>query len=142
MNELKEKYADRLEIVAFPCNQFGKQENLKEKEILASLKHVRPGDRYEPKFPLTSKVQVNGAGASELFQFLRASLPLPSDQSAEDCPILDNTTKLCWAPISRTDIAWNFEKFLIDAEGRPVKRWSKKAPFLDLIPDIDALLTE
>lgn len=56
MNELSDRFGDKLVILAFPCNQFGHQENTKEFEILNSLKYVRPGAGFEPKAKLFSKV--------------------------------------------------------------------------------------
>jgi glutathione peroxidase len=45
-----------------------------------------------------------------------------------------------WSPVRRSDITWNFEKFLIDQDGNPVKRYSPKFENADLAADIDALL--
>ena len=56
MNALAEKFGDKLAIIGFPSNQFGHQTNEKDCEILNTLKYVRPGDGYEPKFQLTTKV--------------------------------------------------------------------------------------
>ncbi len=56
MNELCQKYGDKLVILAFPTNQFGHQENSNGEEILNALKHVRPGNGFEPKCILFEKV--------------------------------------------------------------------------------------
>ena len=57
MNELCERFGDeKLAILAFPTNQFGHQENGDGPEILNSLKHVRPGNGFEPKAIMLQKV--------------------------------------------------------------------------------------
>ena len=51
-----------------------------------------------------------------------------------------NPNFFVWKPVKRTDIAWNFEKFLIDKEGKPVKRYSRNFLTKDIEEDIKALL--
>ena len=58
MNELCEKYGDKLVILAFPTNQFGHQENSSGQEIINALKYVRPGNGFEPKCILFDKVSI------------------------------------------------------------------------------------
>ena len=113
------------------------QENSSNTEIPAMLKHIRPGDGYEPKFPIHSKIDVNGANAHPLFQYLREQLPTPSDDPAS---LMANPEFVTWKPVTRNDIAWNFEKFLIDKDGVPFKRYSKKFITADLKDDINVLL--
>ena len=82
-------------VVGFPCNQFGSQEPGSEAEIAAFCK-----TNYEVTFPLSAKLDVNGANRHPLYVFLTA-------------------------PESGTpgDISWNFEKFLIGRDGRVLKRY-------------------
>ena len=47
---------------------------------------------------------------------------------------------IIWSPVRRTDVAWNFEKFLIDQSGNPVKRYSRKFLTSDIGADIELLL--
>ena len=116
MNGLAEKFgADKLQILAFPCNQFGKQENISGDEILRSLEHVRPGNGYKPKFPVMQKGDVNGANSQPLFKLLRHAQPMPSDRTfadQEDNPIgaFKDSSRLIWSPVTGTDISWNFGK--------------------------------
>ena len=56
MNELCEKYGDKLVILAFPTNQFGHQENSSGQEIINALKYVRPGNGFQPKCIMFDKV--------------------------------------------------------------------------------------
>jgi len=137
MNELCEKYGDKLAVLAFPTNQFGHQENSNGEEIINALKYVRPGNGFEPKCTIFDKVIANGEGAHEVFEYLKAELPLPSD----DCTSLMGDPKfIIWKPVKRSDIAWNFEKFLIDANGKPYKRYSKGFQTSHVAADIDKLL--
>jgi len=142
MNELVTRFGDKLAVVGVPCNQFGKQSNETDCETLALLKHVRPGGGYEPKFPLTTKVDVNGASADPLFQWLRASLPAPHDDcgGAGSDNMVANLTLIIWTPVTRTDVIWNFEKFLVNQDGVPVRRYSPKFQTEAVAKDIEALL--
>ncbi len=85
-------------VLAFPCNQFGAQEPGTDAEILEFAR-----SNYGVEFPMFSKVEVNGAGACDLYQFLKAA---GKDEE------------------SRADIAWNFTKFLVDREGTVVARFA------------------
>ena len=104
-----------------------------------SLKHVRPGGGYEPRFPISCKVEVNGANADPLFQYLRRSLPFPSDMPHH---LMGNPKFIIWEPVERNDIMWNFEKFLIAKDGTPYKRFSAKYPTIDLKADIEHLIKQ
>ena len=72
MNKLSTEYGPKgLVIIGCPCNQFGHQENLDENEILKSLKFVRPGKGYRPKFLISEKLEVNGEKQHQLFTILK-----------------------------------------------------------------------
>eukprot|EP00064_Thunnus_orientalis_P003193 superscaffoldBa00000253_g3202 len=140
MNELHERYAGKgLVILGVPCNQFGHQENCKNEEILLSLKYVRPGNGFEPKFQLLEKVDVNGKNTHPLFTFLKESLPSPSD---EQHTFLNDPKLIIWSPVCRNDVAWNFEKFLIGSDGVPFKRYSRRFLTSDIDGDIQKLLNQ
>lgn len=137
MNEISEKYGDKLAIVCFPCNQFGHQENASGQEIVNALKHVRPGNGFQPLCTIMDKIEVNGENEAPLFAFLKSSLPLPSDDQQN---LMGDPKFFIWKPVKRTDIAWNFEKFLIKSNGVPYKRYSKNFLVKDIAADIDLLL--
>merc|ERR1712026_118235 len=69
MNELCEKFSDKLAVLAFPTNQFGHQENAQGQEILNALKHVRPGNGFEFKGEMFDKVEANGENEHPMFKF-------------------------------------------------------------------------
>ncbi|XP_041348717.1 epididymal secretory glutathione peroxidase-like [Gigantopelta aegis] len=104
-------------IIGFPCNQFGHQEpGNNATEILNGLYYVRPGLQFTPLFQLMSKVDVNGHREHPLFSYLKESCAVPSASNYDK-------TESFWNPIKVNDIAWNFEKFLIDRNGYPVLRF-------------------
>lgn len=156
MNSLAEKYGDKINILAFPCNQFGHQTNEGNDEFLNTLKYVRPGNNFEPAETITifGKTNVNGADAAPVFKWLKSELLIPSDEAVDtkdngvtdpDALVLPRggfggTTVVLWTPVARSDIAWNFEKFLIDSDGKAVKRYSRYFDTTKIADDIDALL--
>ena len=115
-----ERFGDKVAVLGFPCNQFGHQTNEGDEEFLNTLKYVRPGNGFEPKFTVFSKVNVNGAASHPLFRWMRDSIPIPMDppgdtkgNGVDDVHALilprgafDNTTITLWSPVTRTDIAW------------------------------------
>lgn len=139
MNELLDKFAGKLVVLGFPSNQFGHQENGNGIEILNTLKYVRPGNGFEPKFPVFEKLEVNGENAHPIFKFLRERLPLPSDDSTS---FMTSASKILWAPVSRNDIAWNFEKFLITPDGKPHRRYSRHYIMMNIQSEIKKLIEE
>mgnify|MGYP003701503971 FL=1 len=99
MCTLHEKHKDAgFSVLAFPCNQFGAQEPGTDEEILEFAT-----SKYGVTFPMFSKIEVNGDGACELYQLLKAAQP---DEEG------------------KTDIPWNFTKFLIDRDGNVVARFA------------------
>lgn len=113
------------------------QENCSNREILSSLQHVRPGNGFLPNFTIFEKCDVNGTNTHPVFAYLKDKLPYPDDDPSS---LMQDPRFLIWSPINRTDISWNFEKFLIGPEGEPFKRYSKKFPTIDIEPDIQRLL--
>jgi len=98
LEELHQKYKDKgLMILGFPCNQFANQEP-KDEEAIKEYCSVN----YGVSFPMFSKVDVNGANAHPLFKYLKKE------------------RKGIFGGI----ITWNFTKFLIDKNGKVVKRFS------------------
>jgi len=156
MNALAEKYGDKVPIIGFPCNQFGHQTNEDNSEFLNTLKHVRPGNGFEPaaSVTITEKTDVNGLDAHPLFKWLKTEQMIPCGEmedtkdngcADEDALVLPRgkfggSTVVLWTPVARSDIAWNFEKFLIGPDGALVKRYSRYFDTNKIAEDIDALL--
>ena len=115
LEALWRKYGERgFEVIAFPCNQFGGQEPGTADDI-AEFCEVNFG----LSFPLMGKVEVNGAQADPLFDWLKAEAP---------------------GVLGSKRIKWNFTKFLIDREGHVVRRYAPTAKPEALERDIEALL--
>ena len=115
LQQLYDRYADRgLEILAFPSNQFGGQEPGSDDEI-AQFCSVNFG----LSFLVMAKVDVNGAHADPLFDWLKAEAPGLMGTKA---------------------IKWNFTKFLLDREGQVVRRYGPTDKPESIAADIEALL--
>ena len=111
---LYEKYADRgLEILGFPCDQFGHQEPGTEEDIATFCE-----SQYGVSFPMFSKVEVNGKNAHPLYKWLKK----------EKTGVLGGAIK------------WNFTKFLVDRDGKVVKRYGTNVNPDDIAEDIENLL--
>lgn len=134
MNALQTEYRDDLVILGFPCNQFGKQEpGGTDSEILNGIRHVRPGNGFEPQLTLLQKIDVNGVKEHPLFTFLKNSCPSTRELFAK-------RESLFYDPLRNSDIRWNFEKFLIDRVGKPVKRYDPRTHPSELKQDIVKLI--
>ncbi|KAL6030533.1 hypothetical protein STEG23_007332 [Scotinomys teguina] len=114
-----------------------KEENCQNEEILNSLKYVRPGGGYQPTFSLTQKCEVNGQNEHPVFAYLKDKLPYPYD---DPFSLMTDPKLIMWSPVRRSDVAWNFEKFLIGPEGEPFRRYSRTFQTIHIEPDIKRLL--
>jgi len=103
-----------LEILAFPCNQFGRQEPKSNQEIKAFA------ESKGASFPLFEKINVNGSKAHPIYTFLRAKI----------------------GGIMGSSIKWNFTKFLCDRNGTPVERYSPPTKPSDIKNDILEILNK
>jgi len=97
------------------------------------LKHVRPGDDFVPNFEMFAKSDVNGKNENPIYTFLKSRCP--SVRKEFQAPY-----KLYYDPYHQDDIRWNFEKFLINHEGQPIRRYDESLDPSEIVPDIDALL--
>jgi len=98
LESLYRKYKDDgVVVLGFPCNQFGRQEPGDEVSIQEGCL-----TDYEVTFPMFAKVNVNGKTAHPLYKYLKKEL----------------------STMLGGRIKWNFAKFLIDREGKPIKRFA------------------
>ena len=115
LEELQRKFADQdFEVLGFPCNQFGAQEPGNAEEIATFCKLT-----YDVTFPVLKKVEVNGAGASPLYDWMKEQAP---------------------GLMGSKSIKWNFTKFLIDREGNVVRRYGPTDAPASIEKDIAKLL--
>lgn len=138
LDTLYDAYAEKgLEILDFPCNQFGAQAPGTDEEI-----HEFCTLRYNTKFPRFKKIEVNGAEEQPLYTFLKSQKGFAGfDEKHPLTKILhDMFSKADADYASKPDIKWNFTKFLIDKEGNVVSRFEPTATKEALAPAIEALL--
>jgi glutathione peroxidase len=107
-------HARGLEVLGFPCNQFGAQEPGSEDEIAQFCELT-----YGVKFPLFAKIDVNGDGAAPLYQYLKKTKP---------------------GLLGSEAIKWNFTKFLVDRKGNVVERYAPNVEPQAIAGDIEKLL--
>ena len=132
LEALYEKYhADGFEILDFPCNQFGEQAPGTIEEI-----HQFCTANFNIKFPQFDKIEVNGANESPLFTYLKAQKGFGGfDLNDQRGKFMDEMLRKQDADFDKkSDIKWNFTKFLVSRDGRVVKRYEPT----DKMSDIDA----
>jgi glutathione peroxidase len=110
----KQYHGKGLEILGFPCNQFGAQEPGSEEEIAQFCEL-----NFGVTFPLFAKVDVNGNGAAPVYQYLKAAKP---------------------GLLGSEAIKWNFTKFLVDRKGKVVARYAPNDTPESLAADVEKLL--
>jgi glutathione peroxidase len=114
LEALHERYGkDGLVVMGFPCNQFDGQEPGTAQEIADFCT-----GNFGVRFPMFGKIDVNGPDADPLYKWLKRETPDSNDR----------------------DVEWNFAKFLVGRDGKPVKRFGDKFMPADIAPDIEKLL--
>lgn len=103
-----------LTVIGFPCNQFGAQDPGTNAEIGAFCVN-----HYHITFTLMEKIEVNGANAHPLYQWLKLQAP---------------------GVLGSTGIKWNFTKFLVDRQGQVIKRYAPIDKPERIAADIEAAL--
>lgn len=115
LEALQRQFVDQgFSVLAFPCNQFGGQEPGDEAQIVEFC-----STRFDTTFPLFAKIDVNGANAHPLYGHLKRAAS---------------------GVLGTQRVKWNFTKFLVDAEGRVVKRYGPSTKPAAIAKDIAALL--
>lgn len=115
LQDLYQKYQDQgFEVLAFPCNQFKQQEKGSDAEIKQFCDL-----RFNIQFPLFSKIDVNGENAHPLFNFLKSEAP---------------------GLLGSKGIKWNFTKFLVNKQGKVIKRYAPTTKPEAIESDIKELL--
>ena len=108
-------HSQGLEVLGFPCNQFGKQDPGSNEEILSFCQ-----TRYHVTFPMFAKIDVNGPNAHPLFEHLKSQAP---------------------GVLGSEAVKWNFTKFLVDRSGKVRQRFAPATTPSDIEPAIRELLT-
>ena len=119
LENLYKKYHDKgLEILDFPCNQFGNQAPGSNDEI-----HQFCQLKYNTTFDQQDKIEVNGENASELFNYIKNQKPYEKVSGIKNSVAMKTVEKISKTSKSPVDIRWNFTKFLIDRQGNVVGRF-------------------
>ncbi|CAN0907614.1 Probable phospholipid hydroperoxide glutathione peroxidase 6, mitochondrial [Linum grandiflorum] len=114
LTQLYQKYKDQgMEILAFPCNQFGSQEPGSNDQIVEFA-----CTRFKAEFPIFDKVDVNGKEAAPIYKYLKSSK----------------------GGLFGDGIKWNFTKFLVNKEGQVVDRYAPTTSPLSIEKDVKKLL--
>jgi glutathione peroxidase len=115
LEKLHESYGKQgLVVLGFPCNQFGAQDAGSNSDIAGFCQL-----NYGVTFPMMEKIEVNGAGAHPLYQWLAAEAP---------------------GLLGSKSIKWNFTKFLVGKDGQVLKRYAPTDTPESLRKDIEAAL--
>jgi glutathione peroxidase len=115
LEALYRKHKDKgFAVLGFPCNQFGAQEPGNEKQIAEFC-----SANYDVTFPMFAKIDVNGAHAHPLYEYLKSAVPGVAGTEA---------------------IKWNFTKFLVDRDGKVVERYAPTTTPAAIEKDIEKLL--
>ncbi len=115
LEELHKAYAAQgLTVLGFPCNQFGSQDPGSNEEIASFCQR-----NYGVDFPMMEKIDVNGAKADPLFQWLTKEAP---------------------GLLGSKAIKWNFTKFLVGRDGQVIRRYAPQDAPAKLAGDIEAAL--
>lgn len=113
-NLYNELHSDGLEILGFPCNQFGSQDPGEESQIEEFCQL-----NYGVSFPMFGKIEVNGDGAHPLYQYLK---------------------KEAKGVLGSQSIKWNFTKFLVNRDGQVIERYASTDKPESIRKDIEKLL--
>ena len=115
LEKLYQEYQDRgFVVLGFPCNQFGAQEPGTSSEIGSFCEK-----NYGVSFPMHEKVEVNGASAHPIYQYLKGEKK---------------------GLLGSEGIKWNFTKFLVDRSGAVVKRYAPTTKPESIASDIERAL--
>ena len=76
-------------------------------------------------------LQINGENEIPLYTFLKSKCPTVRKKFSKN---------VMYEPLKSDDIRWNFEKFLLNEQGRPVRRYDESLDPMEIVPDIDAML--
>ncbi len=136
LENLYKKYHDKgLEILDFPCNQFGNQAPGTIDEI-----HEFCALKYNTTFEQLAKVDVNGDNEIELYTLLKNAIADDVIDGIKNKMAMKAVEKISKTTKEKKDIKWNFTKFLVDREGNVVGRYSPTYKPEDMEEEIKKLI--
>jgi glutathione peroxidase len=136
LEALYEKYHDKgLEILDFPCNQFGHQAPGTDDEI-----HQFCTAKYNTTFDQMAKIEVNGDNEHPIYTLLKQQQPNEEVKGLKNKMAMKAISKISKTCQKKGDIVWNFTKFLVDKNGNAVKRYNPTFDPKDIEEDLKKLL--
>ena len=136
LETLYEKYHEKgLEVLDFPCNQFGHQAPGEDEEI-----HEFCTGKYNTQFDQFRKIEVNGENEHPLYTYLKQAQPSEEIVGMKNKMAMKAIEKISKTCVKKEDIKWNFTKFLVDRQGNVVKRFDPTFKPMDMEKDIVELL--
>ena len=136
LEELYKKYhEDGLEILDFPCDQFGHQAPGSDDEI-----HQFCQAKYQTNFDQFKKIDVNGEEECPVFTYLKENSPREYIKGIKNKTVMAGIKKISNTCRDENDIKWNFTKFLVDRDGNVVKRYDPTFNPIDMEKDIIELI--
>ena len=136
LEALYQRYKDQgLVILGFPCDQFAHQEPGSNEEI-AEFCRLNHG----VTFPLMAKIDVNGANAAPIFEYLKTQAPTEEYKGLKAKATHTMLKGISKSVEKDSDILWNFTKFLVSRDGAAIKRFPPTATPEDMEDDLKAML--
>ena len=136
LEELYNKYNEKgFVILDFPCNQFANQAPGSDEEI-----HEFCTVKFGIKFPIFSKIDVNGENALPLFTYLKEAKPYVAPKGFKNKSVMKLVQKMSKTKDSAGDIRWNFTKFLVDRNGNVTERYEPVIAIKEIEKKIEELL--
>ena len=136
LEELYQKYHDKgLEILDFPCDQFGHQAPGEDDEI-----HEFCTMKYHTSFDQFKKIEVNGPNATELFKYLKSQKGFEGFSGVKGAVMKAVVGAIDPDYKNNPEIKWNFTKFLVDRSGNVVERFESTVEPSKIDEKISALL--
>lgn len=133
---LYEKYHEKgLEILDFPCDQFGHQAPGNNDEI-----HEFCTAKYKTQFDQFAKIEVNGDNEDPIFTTLKSQLTNDEIKGMKNKMAMKAIAKISKTCKKEGGIAWNFTKFLVNKDGNVVKRYSPTFDPKDIEADLKDIL--
>ena len=134
LEALHQQDKDRgLQILGFPCDQFGNQEPGSDSDIQQFCSTT-----YNVTFPVFGKIEVNGPDAAPLYTYLRSQAA--GDFSPELGFLYEHVKKTRPEALGTDEVKWNFTKFLIGKDGAVVRRYEPTATPEQIGADLEELL--
>ena len=119
LENLYREYKDKgLEILDFPCDQFGHQAPGSDEEINEFCTA-----RYDTTFPRFKKIEVNGDNKDSLWAYIEEKAPYKAPKGLKNSMTMKSLEKFSGTSKNPSEIRWNFTKFLVDREGNVVNRF-------------------